>query len=301
MAYESSLALRLVRIDFPAGGDGRPPHHRAGLRAVATPWPRSCSRCCWLPAAVAVALILSKPSLSVDSSALAKVGMPLGGGTIQSVSVVTGPHSRPVAVDLKGHQLWPNGQNAGRQPGVDPGRDQAAGMGVVADRQDEAIAADADYADRGRASPLRDALKNAPLRVGFTQPVASVSYGPNSGQLRTRALRRSAEQGDAFPTAAPGGLGVDRRGSARWETAKAAAGQLVPRRLGRFCGGLSGARHDDQAQHADHAHVLQADQQGARQRDARRLSVDRRAAGTSSTATGSCSDRRATATASAPT
>ena len=61
---------------------------------------------------MAVALILSKPSLSVDSSALAKVGMPLGGGTIESVSVVTGPHSRPVAVDLKGHQLWPSGRVA---------------------------------------------------------------------------------------------------------------------------------------------------------------------------------------------
>ncbi|MGZ4183041.1 MAG: hypothetical protein ACXVUL_20445, partial [Solirubrobacteraceae bacterium] len=63
-------------------------------------------------AGAAVALIVSKPSLTTDSSALAKVGLPLGGGTIESVSVVTGPHSRPIQVNLKGQQLWPQGQVA---------------------------------------------------------------------------------------------------------------------------------------------------------------------------------------------
>jgi hypothetical protein len=49
-----------------------------------------------LAAGAAVALVVSKASLSADSTALAKVGLPLGGGTVESVSVVTGPHSRPV-------------------------------------------------------------------------------------------------------------------------------------------------------------------------------------------------------------
>ena len=62
-----------------------------------------------LAAAGAAALIFvsAKASLSADSNALAKIGMPLGGGTIQSVSVVTGPHSRPVPVELRGDQIWP--------------------------------------------------------------------------------------------------------------------------------------------------------------------------------------------------
>ena len=46
-----------------------------------------------------VALTSAKASLTADSMAIAKVGMPLGGGTIESVSVVTGPHSQPVPVE----------------------------------------------------------------------------------------------------------------------------------------------------------------------------------------------------------
>ena len=45
-----------------------------------------------------VLLLSSGASVSSDDSALAHVGMPLGGGKIESVKVVTGPHSTPVAV-----------------------------------------------------------------------------------------------------------------------------------------------------------------------------------------------------------
>jgi L,D-transpeptidase catalytic domain len=54
-----------------------------------------------------VALTSAKASLSADSVALAKIGMPLGGGSIQSVSVVTGPHSQPVPVKVTGGKLYP--------------------------------------------------------------------------------------------------------------------------------------------------------------------------------------------------
>jgi peptidoglycan hydrolase-like protein with peptidoglycan-binding domain len=47
-----------------------------------------------------VALTSAKASLTADSVAIAKLGMPLGGGTVQSLSVVTGPHSQPVPVSL---------------------------------------------------------------------------------------------------------------------------------------------------------------------------------------------------------
>ena len=65
-----------------------------------------------LAAAGAAALILisAKASLSTDPNAIAKIGMPLGGGTVRSVSVTTGPHSRPVPVELRGDQIWPKHQ-----------------------------------------------------------------------------------------------------------------------------------------------------------------------------------------------
>ncbi len=47
-------------------------------------------------------------SLKSDGSALARVGLPLGGGRIESVSVTTGPHSRSVPVILRGTRIWPS-------------------------------------------------------------------------------------------------------------------------------------------------------------------------------------------------
>jgi hypothetical protein len=56
--------------------------------------------------AAAIALSSSSASLSADSAALAKVSMPLGGGTIESV-FVTGADNRPIPVALRGQQIWP--------------------------------------------------------------------------------------------------------------------------------------------------------------------------------------------------
>jgi hypothetical protein len=58
-------------------------------------------------AAGALLLVSAKASLNSDASALANVGMPLGGGTIESVTVRTGPHSRQVPVEIRGNQIWP--------------------------------------------------------------------------------------------------------------------------------------------------------------------------------------------------
>jgi peptidoglycan hydrolase-like protein with peptidoglycan-binding domain len=58
-------------------------------------------------AAAALLLVSAKASLNSDSNALANVGMPLGGGKIESVTVRTGPHSRLVPVEIRGDQIWP--------------------------------------------------------------------------------------------------------------------------------------------------------------------------------------------------
>ena len=61
-------------------------------------------------AAAAIVLTSAKASLSSDPGALAKVGMPFGGGTLEHVSVVTGPHSRSVPVKVVGDpQILPRG------------------------------------------------------------------------------------------------------------------------------------------------------------------------------------------------
>lgn len=52
-------------------------------------------------------LLSAKASLNSDADALANVGMPLGGGTVEKVSVVTGPHARPIPIEMRGNQIWP--------------------------------------------------------------------------------------------------------------------------------------------------------------------------------------------------
>ena len=47
-------------------------------------------------------------SLAADGEALAKVGMPFGGGTIERVSAVSGPHAKPIGVHVRADRIWPN-------------------------------------------------------------------------------------------------------------------------------------------------------------------------------------------------
>ena len=60
-------------------------------------------------AVAAVLLISGQATLGSDPDALAKVGMPLGGGTIQSVTVTTGPHARRIPASVRGDRIWPTG------------------------------------------------------------------------------------------------------------------------------------------------------------------------------------------------
>jgi hypothetical protein len=55
----------------------------------------------------ALILVSSNASLTGDANALAGVGMPLGGGKIESVTVSGGPHNAQIPVELRGNQIWP--------------------------------------------------------------------------------------------------------------------------------------------------------------------------------------------------
>ena len=172
-----------------------------------------------LAAGAAVALISSKPSLSADPSALAKIGLPLGGGTIESVNVVTGPHSRPIPVDLKGKQVWPTGTiTAGEQVTIQvvvkrPGWNSWL-TGKTKTLQLTLKTPTAGL--RHRYLTLRN---GAPLRVAFKQPVAAVAYGQSATQLARHVLGgphssvtlpRSSQAGSIWLAATP----------RPWETAK---------------------------------------------------------------------------------
>ena len=64
-------------------------------------------------AVAAIAVKSSKASLTTDPTALAKVTLPLGGGTIESVRAYGGPTKSAIPVYTSGKQIWPKQADPG--------------------------------------------------------------------------------------------------------------------------------------------------------------------------------------------
>ena len=129
----------------------------------------------------------SNASLSADPAALARVGMPLGGATIQSVSVVAGPHSARVPVELRGRQVWPTrAVPAGQRLEVDVVLRRPGWIAWLAgDTQRLRLAVTAPTAGlRSRYLTLRP---GRPLELSFLRPVRTIAYG-QPGHMTQRTL-----------------------------------------------------------------------------------------------------------------
>lgn len=171
-------------------------------------------------AGLAVVFASASASLTGDSDALAKVALPLGGGRVQSIVVVTGPHSRRIPITLRDGRIWPRGTiPAGERVSLE----------VVVKRPGW-IAWLAGHTQRLRltmttptARLTQDYLTvagRAPLSLRFTSPVSAIAYGANPGRLARHqltgpqsvvSLARTASAGSLWIAAAP----------RTWETAKA--------------------------------------------------------------------------------
>ncbi|HWE08555.1 MAG TPA: L,D-transpeptidase family protein [Solirubrobacteraceae bacterium] len=165
------------------------------------------------------ALIVSSASasLTTDPQALAKVGMPLGGGRIASVEAVTGPQDRQVPVVVRGNQIWPRGTvPAGERITIN-----------VVVRRPGWISWLAGSSERIRLVVVAPTAKltqsyvtlasNAPLRIHFSAPVAAFSSGAGGAQLSRHVLASPTNTVTLARTAAAGSIwvaGVPRT----WET-----------------------------------------------------------------------------------
>ena len=162
-------------------------------------------------AAGALVLVSARASLTGDQVALAQVGMPLGGGSIQSVTAVTGPNSPPVPLEIRGSQIWPvhlipanetlSIQVVVKRPGWISwlaGKTQKLHLSVTT----PTASLDSHYLTLAAG---------APLRLHFKAPVRSYAYG-SPGHLQRHVLAapssvvtlpRSAEAGSIFVSATP--------------------------------------------------------------------------------------------------
>jgi peptidoglycan hydrolase-like protein with peptidoglycan-binding domain len=166
-------------------------------------------------------------SLTSDPSALAKVGLPLGGGKIASVFAVTGPRSQRVPVELRGDQIWPRGTiPAGSRVSIDVVVKRPGWIAWVAGSREKLHLSLVTPTARLRQNYVTLA-SGAPLRLRFDTPAAAVSYGPSATQLsrhvlappsRQVALARQAEAGSIWVSAVP----------RTWETSKPAVVSWFP-------------------------------------------------------------------------
>jgi L,D-transpeptidase catalytic domain len=160
----------------------------------------------------ALVLVSAGASLTADSTALARVGMPLGGGTIESATVVTGPHSQQIPIEVRGDRIYPRGLVAAHQlVTVDVVVGRPGWISWLAGKRQHLRLTMITPSAALRAHYLT-LPGGAPLKLEFKQPIAELSYGPSSGSLQRRVLAspqtvvdlpRTAEAGTIFVAAAP--------------------------------------------------------------------------------------------------
>ncbi len=168
---------------------------------------------------LAVLLVTSHSSLKQDPAALASVKLPFGGGTIQSVSVVTGPHAKPIPVDLRGKQIWPQGRIPAGETVSIRVVVKHPGWNSWLTGKTETLNLTMRTPSTGLSHRFITLKRGAPVRVSFNEPISMIAYGTTASHLNRReladsldkiALPRTAQAGSVWVAAAP----------RTWETAK---------------------------------------------------------------------------------
>jgi hypothetical protein len=159
----------------------------------------------------ALVLVSARASLTSDPVALAKVGMPLGGGTIQSLSAVTGPHSRPVAVQIRGSQIWPEHLiPAGETLSIQVVVKRPGWISWLAGSK-QTLRLSITAPSASLVSHYLTLAARAPLQLHFKAPIRAYAYGA-PGHLRRGVLAapsslvtlpRTADAGTIFVSATP--------------------------------------------------------------------------------------------------
>jgi peptidoglycan hydrolase-like protein with peptidoglycan-binding domain len=179
-----------------------------------------------LLAAAALILVSATASLTQDPTAIAKVGLPLGGGTIESAVVTAAPTNRTIPTYVKDNQIWPRKtipahtlltvQVVVKRPGW-----IAWLAGKTQRLQMQIMTPSAKLTAHYLTIPA-----GAPLKLQFVSPVRVISYGPPGHMTRhelaspesTITLDKPGSAGTVEVAAAPYG----------WETSKSALVSWFP-------------------------------------------------------------------------
>jgi hypothetical protein len=180
-------------------------------------------------AAVVVAgitLTSAKASLSADDVAIATIGMPLGGGSVQSISVVTGPHSQPVPVRISGGKIYPNQLISANEP---------LEIQVIVKRPGwiSWLAGSQQKLDLKLTTPVASlrshyiTVRHGQLKAHFKGPISAYTFGTSPGHMTRTVLPRPSDS-LALPHAGQAGTEYLSASVRTWEKAKFAAISYFP-------------------------------------------------------------------------
>jgi hypothetical protein len=176
-------------------------------------------------AAVVVVLLSTNASLTSDPAALAQVGMPFEGGTIQSVDVI-GPRERQIPIAVRDGKLWPTRLVPANVPvAIQVVVKRPGWIGWLAgDKQTLLLTL------RTPVTSLRQHYltlhTGAPVGLQFANAVSWVAYGA-PGQLRHHALAAPTTSYSLPRTAAAGSILVA-AAPRTWESARPAMVSWFP-------------------------------------------------------------------------
>ena len=158
-----------------------------------------------------MALATSRASLTTDPTALAKIGLPLGGARIEGVNATVGRDQRPLPVSLRGKQIWPDELVAAHQPVsiyVTIKRPGSVGwLGGATEHLSLSMTTPSAHLTQHYVT----VASRAPLRLQFAAPVAEFASGAQ-GDLHREVLPtpqsvitldRTAAAGTVWVSAAP--------------------------------------------------------------------------------------------------
>jgi hypothetical protein len=174
-----------------------------------------------------VALTSAKASLTADAVAVAKIGMPLGGGTIQSISVVTGPHSQPVPVKLSGGKIYPDQLINANEP---------LDIQVTVKRPGwiSWLAGSTQKLDLKLTTPVASlrshyvtVRKNGQLKVHFKAPISAYTFGTSPAHMSRTVLPRPSDT-ITLPHSGLAGTVYMSASMRSWEKAKTASVSYFP-------------------------------------------------------------------------
>jgi hypothetical protein len=176
---------------------------------------------------LALVFVSAKASLATDANGIAKVGMPLGGGKIVSVSVIGGREQKLVPVKIVGSEI------VAKQPVP---ANETLKVHVVIKRPGWIawLAGKTQTLTLTYTTPTASSRthyltlhKGSPLTLRFKSPVEVYEYGPSPKKL-TRKVLKSPSTSVTLPHTGPAGTLYVAAQIHRWETSASAQISYFP-------------------------------------------------------------------------